>query len=309
MIRVALLACIAVLASGCTRPDQERRAFERVKLESTSYREVAFDNDAQRLKLAGMLFVPAGDGPHPAAVIIQGAGTSRRDNGWYLALAKYLQDNGIVVLMPDKRGSGRSEGNWRTASFQDLATDTMAALEYLRRQQQVAVKGIGIVGLSQGGTLAPLVADRAGNNLDFVVSVVGGGVPMHDALLYEETHNLRQLGIWPGVSDVMAYFGAWSLRWFRQRDFWSAVGNFDPVPYWRKLPVPALALFGEIDTNVPTRESVEALRGLGKPNLEVKVYEGSGHALESPPGRGNSFFREDALRDIRDFIRGTLAGR
>ena len=125
---------------------------------------------------------------------------------------------------------------------------------------------------------------------------------MHDLLVYEETHNLRELGILPGFSDFLAYPASWSLIKFRQSEFWDAIGNFDPVPYWQRLSVASLVLYGENDTNVPSGESAAILRSLGNPNINVRIYEGSGHALESPEGRGKSIFREDALRDIRDFV-------
>ena len=136
----------------------ERRSFEWVELNDTSYREISFQNTAQDLELAGMLFVPEGEGPFPAAVIVQGSGTSRRDSGWYLTLTQSLQENGVVVLLPDKRGSEQSEGDWRTASFVDLATDTLAAVSFLKSQDEVAVSNIGIIGMSQGGHFAPLAA-------------------------------------------------------------------------------------------------------------------------------------------------------
>ena len=79
----------------------EPRQLERVALADTGHVEIAFQNEAQDLGLGGLLFVPEGDGPFPAAVVIHGSGTSHRDNGWYLTLTKHLQDNGIVVLLPD----------------------------------------------------------------------------------------------------------------------------------------------------------------------------------------------------------------
>ena len=89
----------------------EQRQFEGVALADTRHVEIAFRNEIQDLALKGLLFVPEGDGPFPAAVVIHGSGTSRRDNGWYLTLTKHLQDSGIVVLLPDKRGSEKSEGD------------------------------------------------------------------------------------------------------------------------------------------------------------------------------------------------------
>lgn len=301
LLTLAFLALliVPVLVARTNSPDQ--RNFEFVELADTSFREISFENTSRKLKLAGMLFVPDGDGPFPAAVIIHGSGTSRRDNGWYLTLTKYLQDNGIVVLLPDKRGSERSEGDWRAASFEDLATDTVAAVNFLKNQERVAISSIGVIGMSQGGHFAPVVADQSGD-IAFIVNVVGGAIPMHDQLVYEENHNLRQIGVLPGLSDVLAYPAAWSLIRIRQKTFWSAIGNFDPIPYWQRTSVPSLVLYGEQDTNVPSAESAARLRALQNPEIEVKIYEGSGHALEDPIGRGNTIIRKETLDDIRDFI-------
>jgi uncharacterized protein len=293
------LLIVPVLLTQIAKP--ERRSFEWVELKDTSYQEIRFQNTEQNLELAGMLFVPEGEGPFPAAVIIHGSGTSRRDSGWYLTLTRYLQENGIVVLLPDKRGSEQSAGDWRTASFEDLATDSVAAVSFLKNQEAVAITDIGVIGLSQGGHVAPVVADQT-QDISFVVNIVGGAMPMHDLLVYEESHNLREMGILPGVSNLLAYPASWSLIKVRQERFWNAIGNFDPVPYWQRLAVASLVLYGENDTNVPSVESAAILRSLSNPNIDVRIYAGSGHALESPEGKGSSIFREDALRDIRDFI-------
>jgi pimeloyl-ACP methyl ester carboxylesterase len=110
------------------------------------------------------------------------------------------------------------------------------------------------------------------------------------------------MGILPGLSNLLAYPAAWSLVELRQTQFWDAVGNFDPIPYWEGVGVDSLVLYGEKDTNVASSRSADRLRSLGKANIEVRIYPGSGHALESPRGAGKSIFRQDALRDIREFI-------
>ena len=283
----------------------ETRRFDGVRLADTEYREVRFRNNEQDLDLGSMFFVPEGEGPFPAAVIIHGSGTSQRDSYWYLTLTQYLQNSGIAVLLPDKRGSEQSEGNWHTASFQDLATDTHAGIAFLRAQVEVAISDIGIIGMSQGGHIAPIVADQS-SDVAFLVNVVGGSIPMHDLLLYEENNNLRQLGVLPGISNVLAYGTSLLVRTIGDGAFWHAVGNFDPMPYWERLTIRCLVLYGRNDTNVPTGESSARLRSLGRANIDVRIYEGSGHALEDPegwPGEGDSvIFRKDALNDIADFI-------
>jgi len=247
------------------------------------------------------LFIPEGDGPFPAAVVIHGSGASHRDNGWYLTLTEYLQDSGIVVLLPDKRGSEESAGNWRTASFEDLATDTRAAIEYLRVQRSVPISGIGVIGMSQGGWIAPLVATQEAD-LAFLVSVVGSVVTPREQLLYEENHNLRQAGFLPGISNALAYVGSANVRYLAQPELYELIVDYDPLPYWRDISIDSLALFGAQDTNVPSAESAKRLMSLNNPRIQVKVYNGSGHALESPLGQGNSIIRKDALEDISTFI-------
>ena len=254
-----------------------------------------------------MLFIPEGDGPFPAAVFIHGSGPSVRANGWYLTPTQYLQEHGIAVLLPDKRGSEQSGGDWRTASFEDLATDTLAAITFLGGQANVAVSEIGVVGMSQGGRIAPIVASES-SAVTFVVNVVGDALPAHETLLYEETHNLRQLGLLPGLADLVAYPSTFVLRHVRRKPFWDAVGNFDPIPYWKQVSAPSLVLYGEDDTNVESFASVTRLRALHKSNIEVRVYEGSGHALADPVGDGDSLFRQDALRDIEEFILSAVVG-
>jgi dienelactone hydrolase len=281
----------------------EQRHLERVALADTRHAEIAFQNRAQDLALAGLLFVPEGAGPFPAAVVIHGSGTSRRDKlGWYLTLTKYLQDSGIVVLLPDKRGSEKSEGDWRTASFEDLATDTRAAIEYLRTQRSVPLSGIGVIGMSQGGWIAPIVASQE-SDLAFLVSMVGPMVTPREQLLYEENHNLRQLGFLPGISNVLAYVGSANVRYLAQPQLYKLIVDYDPLLYWGRISVDSLALFGTDDTNVLSAESIRRLESLRNPHVRVKVYEGSGHALESPLGHGNSIIRNDALEDISAFIR------
>ena len=282
----------------------ESRQFERVVLAETRHVEISFPNLTQNLALGGLLFVPEGKGPFPAAVVIHGSGPSRRENGWYLTLAKYLQASGIVVLLPDKRGSEMSQGDWRTSSFEDLATDTRAAIGYLRAQELVPLTGIGVIGMSQGGWIAPVVASQE-EDMAFLVSMVGSVVTPREQLLYEENHNLRELGFLPGISNVLAHVGSANVRYLAQRELYKRIVDYDPLPYWRNVSIDSLALFGADDTNVPSAESAQRLRGLNNPRIRVQVYGGSGHALESPAGRGHSIIRNDALEDIAVFIRRT----
>ena len=306
LITALLLAVLFVPVLVKQLLPSEPRPLERVALADTKHVEIAFENRAQDLALGGLLFVPEGNGPFPAAVVIHGSGTSRRDNGWYLTLTTHLQNSGIAVLLPDKRGSEKSEGDWRVSSFEDLATDTRAAIEYLRAQRDIPLSGIGVIGMSQGGWIAPLVANQ-GDDVAFLVSMVGPGVTPREQLLYEENYNLRQLGFLPGISNALAYVGSAFVRNLVQPQLYELIVDYDPLPYWQDISIDSLVLFGADDTNVPSAESAERLLALDNPHIRVKIYEGSGHALESPRGQGNSVIRIDALDEMSGFIHGAAA--
>ena len=293
------LIVVPILFTQLTRPDPVART--PIDLDSLTYEEVHYANASQGISLAGMLFVPEGEPPFPVVVMITGSGSFYRTNSWYLNYARYLQSNGIAVLLPDKRGCESSGGDWRTSSLEDLATDTQSAISYLQAERPELVQSIGILGVSQGGVIAPIAASKT-SDLAFVINVVGHVVPMYDQLLYEENNNLRQMGFLPGISNALSYlttFVNWNIS---ARDFWSAIGNFDTLPDWQEINIPALVLLGDQDANVPSDKSRDRLNALHKENIRIVVFEGSGHGFEPPPGIGGDYQREDALELIRDFI-------
>jgi len=299
LVVILVLFIVPILIIQVTQP--EGRRFRGVVLEDTQHREISFPNTAQQIELGGMLFAPSGEGPFPAVVVIHGSGNSLRNHRWYLTLTQFLQENGVAVLLPDKRGSEKSQGDWRSADFEDLATDTLAAIQYLKEQDMVAISKIGVVGMSQGGWIAPIVANQS-PDVAFLVNFVGSAVTPQEQLLYEENHNLRQMGFLPGISNLVALMSTAYLKNIGQKEFWDAIDGFDPLPYWEQLTVDSLTLYGREDTNVPSADSAEKLRALKNPRIQVRIYDGSGHALADPVDLGDSIIRQEVLDDIRDFI-------
>lgn len=208
---IVLVVIIVILLIPLIFKDEPRASLVGPSLSDIEYTEISFANG--NLQLAGMLILPEGEGPFPTVVIIHGSGTSYRDSKWYLTVAKHLQENGVAVLLPDKRGSEKSEGDWRTASFEDLAEDTISAIEYIKNQDHFDYSSIGVVGMSQGGWIAPLVATKS-DDVSFVVSMSGAGVTTDEQLLYEEINNITQKGTYPFVAKLIApltkkIFSAW----------------------------------------------------------------------------------------------------
>ncbi|MDX1285304.1 MAG: hypothetical protein R3182_09835 [Draconibacterium sp.] len=125
---------ILVLALPLIFNSKEKRKLVGPDLSEFTYKEVFFQNEKEDIKLAGMLFIPEVEEEIPVVSIIHGSGPSRRNSVWYLSVTKHLLENGIAVLLPDKRGCEKSEGNWRGASLEELANDALATVDFLKNK-------------------------------------------------------------------------------------------------------------------------------------------------------------------------------
>ncbi len=292
---IILIIIVVILLIPFIFKGETRATLSGPSLSELEYSEIFFKNG--NLQLAGMLILPEEEGPYPVAVIIHGSGTSQRDSKWYLSIAKHLQDNGIAVLLPDKRGSESSQGDWRTASFDDLAGDTLSAIEYIKSQTIFEYTNIGLVGMSQGGWIAPLVATK-NDDVSFVVSMSGAAVTTDEQLLYEEINNITEMGTYPFLAKLIAPLTTKNIQ---RMDFWQSIAGFDPLPYWEQVKVPSFAAFGENDTNVPVEESISRLQALDK-EVIMHVYPDGGHGITDPEtGKVQTEF----LTDLIEFIRSS----
>lgn len=162
--------------------------------------EVQFMNAAAKLKLAGMLTVPAGPGPFPAVVLLSDTGPQDRDAGqqdyrMFGQLADYLTRRGIAVLRFDDRGVGKSGGDYRTATTVDLVGDAQAALNFLRSRPLIDPQHVGLLGHGEGANVALLAAaDQHTKSPDFVVSLAGYGLSGRDVLLRQQVEIMRLIG-------------------------------------------------------------------------------------------------------------------
>jgi pimeloyl-ACP methyl ester carboxylesterase len=264
-------------------------------------RDAAFTNGD--VELSGTLFVPTSSGPHPAAVIIHGSGTSDRDNLWYLQIAHHLASREIAVLLPDKRGSGLSTGEWRLAGFEDFVADTEAGIELVRSQSEIDPERVGLVGISQGGSwIAPLAAaDRS--DLSFVVSLSGATVTPNQQLAHESVQTLVQQGF-PRLVAIALQPIASAVPKARRPVWWEKNGDVDPIPYWERVEAPVLVFYGREDEqdNVPVQTSVDRLTNMqahSDSEITVQVFDGVGHGFREP---GSKQIRPDVLELLGDWV-------
>jgi uncharacterized protein len=152
--------------------------------------EVAYDNKESGNTLAGTLTLPKEDGPHTAVILITGSGAQDRDETLlghkpFLVLADYLTRRGVAVLRVDDRGVGGSTGDPAKATSADFATDVKAGVDFLKTRKEIDPKRIGLMGHSEGGMIAPMVAAKYPDDVAFLVLLAGTGVP-GDEILAEQ---------------------------------------------------------------------------------------------------------------------------
>lgn len=166
--------------------------------------EVTFDNKEADVKLSGTLTLPEKAGIYPAIILISGSGPQDRDETFYghkpfLVLADYLTRQGFAVLRYDDRGVGRSTGNHSDATTKDLALDVLSATKYLRTRKDIQAGNIGLIGHSEGGIIAPMVANLD-KKISFIVLMGATGIPGSDVSI----HLAKTMRGFP-VTDELAY--------------------------------------------------------------------------------------------------------
>jgi len=250
--------------------------------------EVRFPG-ARGAVLAGTLTVPAGRGPFPAAVYVHGSGPSLRTESQYLAAL--LARRGIAFLAYDKRGNGQSTGRYpgeaaTPPTIDVLSRDVAAAAAFLAAQPEIDPARVGLAGASQAGWIIPLAAVRAGARVHWALIESGPVVTTGESDLYASLVSHGDVPLTSPIDDI--------LDQVRKT---GPVG-FDPVPSLRRLRIPILWLYGEVDRSQPTALDVpvlERLRTDTGADLTWRVFPKADHFLfelrtglnsERPSSRG-----------------------
>lgn len=164
--------------------------------------EVTFENAKAGIQLAGTLTLPSKEGIFPAVILITGSGPQNRDEEImghkpFLVLSDFLTKNGIAVLRFDDRGTAASKGDFKTANSLDFASDVEAGVDFLKTRKEINKKKIGLIGHSEGGIIAPMVANNS-NDVAFIVLLAGTGISGDKLLLLQQ----ELIGKASGISDA-----------------------------------------------------------------------------------------------------------
>ncbi len=283
--------------------------------------DVSYDNKVQNVTLAATLTIPQGKGPFPAVVLITGSGPQDRDESLlghkpFLVLSDYLTRHGIAVLRADDRGTAKSTGNFQTATTADFATDTEAGIAYLKTHPEINLHKIGLIGHSEGGIIAPMIAAR-NKDVAFIVMMAGSGVrgdeilvaqvqaiaessgKSHEEAVKEGAKQRELLTLVENEKDpavlekelkekmagevpdaqIGAEIKALTTPWFRY------FLTYDPATALRKVTCPVLAINGEKDRQVPPEQNLPAIRKAleeaSNKHFEVDELPGLNHLFQT----------------------------
>lgn len=174
---------------NAVEPASFRKKQEPVPPYPYEVKDVTYPNAEAQNTLAGTLTYPSASGTFPAVILISGSGPQDRDETIlghkpFHVLADALTRRGIAVLRFDDRGVGQSTGSFASATTEDFASDVRAGIAWLRQQPMIDAKCLGLIGHSEGGVIAPMVASQS-NDVAFVVLLAAPGIT-GEQLMYQQ---------------------------------------------------------------------------------------------------------------------------
>jgi uncharacterized protein len=302
-----------------------KRPQEPLKPFSYYSEEVTFENKIDKNVLAGTLTLPQKEGKFPVVILITGSGPQDRNEEIlghkpFLILADYLTKKGIAVLRFDDRGVGKSTGEFKTATTFDFANDVRAGVDYLKTRKEIDKNKIGLIGHSEGGMIAPIVAADA-KEIDFIVLLAGTGIRGDQLMLLQKEKIERQMGaseneiikgqemlkgayaiiVASSVNDVTLkgkVRSALKLKLgttMNENQISTLTAQLtspwiisflklDPTLALEKVKCPVLALNGEKDLQVPAEVNLDAIKKAltkgGNKNVTTKIIPNLNHLFQ-----------------------------
>jgi uncharacterized protein len=310
-------------------------ALRRTPTSSSAIREDEVEFSNGPVRLSGTLVLPSTPPPYPAIVMVHGSGAEGRWANRFLA-HRFAQA-GVAALIFDKRGVGKSSGDWQTAGSEDLAADGASAVALLRTRADIRSNRIGVFGHSQGGTILPLVAEASGG-VAFLVASAASAVPTDSAERFSLRNAVDYATLPPEEAAqanryieavvAVAYHGAARRQldslaarlaqkpWYfplppPTSSYWvfsRRIVGYDPPSHWMQVQAPVLLLYGSADQRVPPEASIQAIRtalaAAHRAPATVCVYAGAHHTARVRwPGdvwpRNAPGYLEDLIAGVR----------
>jgi dipeptidyl aminopeptidase/acylaminoacyl peptidase len=238
-------------------------------------------------EIPAFLYKPAGvGGKIPVVLSIHGGPEAQeRPRYAYSGLYQYLTSRGIAVLAPNIRGSTGYGKSYQTLIHHDWGGDELkdleAAAEWLRGQDWVDPKRMGVYGGSFGGFATLSCVSRLPDYWAAAVDIVGPANLVTFAKAVPPTWR-RMMAQWVGDPETEVDF----------------LMERSPITYVDQITAPLFVIQGANDPRVVKAESDQIVERLRSRGVEVRydVYEDEGHGFTK---RENEL---KAMKDIASFL-------
>lgn len=287
--------------------------------------EVSITNTADNATLSGTLTYPKEGNTFVATILITGSGAQNRDEEIFkhkpfMVIADHLTRQGIAVLRCDDRGFGKSSGDINSTTL-EFANDIEAMFRFLQSHPKINSNKIGLIGHSEGGLIAPIVAST--NNVAFIILLAGPGLDGKETLLLQNkkicqiggmTDSLinKRLDILEEIFDLSTSYEGKDIliqineivkKHTTNKEERKAIGlspkevlatnaqlqnrwmktfiTLDPCPYLEKVKCPILALNGDKDCQVLPIENTSAISKCTNGKAETIILPNLNHLFQT----------------------------
>lgn len=278
--------------------------------------EVSFTNEQDGTQLFGTVRTPKTPGPHPGIVLMHGSGDPER--WWIQNYAELFAEHGVASLVFDKRGCGKSGGDWYQVGFEPLAWDGIAGVHLLQSRDGVDASRVGMWGISQAGWLMPLAASKS-DDIAYILTTSGPAVSVEEEGYYDYLVRLRDAGYSAEVEAearrilemdfqvtvtgeghaemIVEAMKARKTEWWRSmtyfvepmgtdfRGFYKLICEYKPVPIIESIDIPILWTYGEADKSVEPSISVGILNGIIEEHdkdFTIATFPEANHGIRIP---------------------------
>lgn len=294
------------------RVELHMRKYGQKNIPSFSVEDVGYNNEG--ISIAASLFLPTNISKFPMVVLVHGSDSTTRSMGYYYSQAYNLAEKGIGVLLYDKRGCGKTTGNYSLATFNDLSSDAVAGIDYLKKRKDLPISKIGLMGTSQGGWICYKAAKKS-KDIQFLVANVAPAVSLYqqelDRIYYTMLdEGLLQVTIDSALNYAKSYFDfiAGKISWSNflpliknaehstfsdyiyipktatdEDILWWQRNEYDPAADLSTITCSVLSLFAGNDILVPSASNEKLMNEyLSKSGVKfnIKVFQNCGHDTE-----------------------------
>lgn len=271
-----------------------------IKMDRTSNVPVFFSEEelsytSDGTKISGTLIRPNGPGPFPLIVFVHGSGKMTRET--MRSVANMFVESGSAAFIFDRRGKGKSDGDTaRILPISVMAGDVINAVDFLKNIKDIDSGKIGLYGLSQGGWVVPYAASLC-PDVDFLITVSAPGITPDEQnsfvvnnIVQKQIRKVYEKNEWgkylspADINGLDSINNVKSKSEYGETEVVKGFSWFDPIPAWKKINIPVLAVWGSADDIVPPVESMNNIRNaLGNnKNCTFRIFEGANHIMKMP---------------------------